>query len=801
MVFQQLRQWGRSLRMHRGYTVIHLAGLGVALGTAFLIVLFIHHEWSYDRHWEQPQRLFRLSTHLHRNGGLVGSALTPAALAPTVEQAVPGIQKAVRLFSYSWRETVLLSAGDASHYEQRFFLADQHFFDVFQAAFLHGSARLALKNRHSAVLTRSAAQRYFGDDPPLGKRIRVENFGPIDLIVTAVVEDQPATAHFHYDIVVPMAAGKEMYWPTLGEGWQNRSFYTYVKLEKQASSTDVAQSINRVLKASAGQQDLSVRLQPVTDIHLHSHFRDEIEPNGSALTVWLFSGLMLILLSVAGMNYVNLATARVLARAREVGVRKSVGALRGQLVSQFLTESIGTALLALPLALFLAGLALPVFSDLLNRHFSLQQLLAPKVLGTGLGLVVLLGGLAGVYPALRLSSFDPARVLKGSGPQSASRSHLRRLLVLFQSTVAIGFVFTALVAARQIRFFQKRPLGFSREQVLIVPFKDDAARHRLPLLRQALADQSHVRAITACSQLPSYVRCAHEIVYEGADVHRPPQMQLLSVDVDFFKTFGMTLTEGRAFHSNIPTDQSQAYILNQSAMKMLGWQTCAGQSFMLSNRRLARATFTPGVVIGVVEDFHFRSFHERITPLVLRLAGEDCRYLAVRLGPDDMATGVSEVKRIWEAVLPDRPFEYFFFDDHYNRLYQSELRLGRALTAAALISVFIALLGLLGLSAHSTARRSKEIGVRKILGASAWQLVLMLAGEVLWLHLAGAALALPLAFWACHHWLEQFVYRISIGWQLPLGTAALTGLAALMAVAYHVIRATVASPVSALSAE
>ena len=793
----------RGLRRSPGYTLIHLLGLSVALAASLLILLFIVHELSFDRHHDDAHRLYRLVQSYKRGETVQATPLCQASMGPLVETEVPGVQAAARLFTYSWRETVLLEAGERTFYENRFFLADPAIFSLFKTVFIQGRPDQALENPHALVLTRSSALRLFGELDVLGRRVAVQNLGGMDFTVSAVVEDLPANTHFHYDFLASTESGNLLYWPSFSEGWRGLSFYTYVKLLPGVQTSAVLASIESAFrqKSPDSATTFSLSLQPVRDIHLDGSKENEIEPGGSRSTLWLFAAVMALLLSVAVINYVNLATAKAALRASEVGIRKAVGALKGQLVRQFLSESLLLAFMAFVPALLMAELALPLFSRLVGRELTLLRWDNLGFIIMALLLLMLLGVAAGLYPALVLSGPRPIQALKGGSMHALGRSRFRHGLVLIQFMISVACIYASLGVARQIHFVRHSAMGYERERILILPLKDNDVQARASLLRQDLSGLPGVVSVTACSQLPCQVRYPHEVWHERVDEQHPPVMQLLSVDVDFLETFDIALADGRDFQPDATADQGQGYLLNEAAARSLGWQEAVGRPFMLSNRGLRRPQYTPGRVLGVVKDFHFQSLHAPITPLVVELRPGRARYLALRLAPGDLAVTVKTVQAGWSRVQPDRPFDYFFMDDRFDALYRAETQLGLTFKGVTVLALLIALLGLVGLAAHAAARRTKEMGIRKVLGASESHLAWLFYGEFIRLNLLGAALGLPLAYWGVARWLSGFAYRASLGWTPVLVSVLASALAVGVTLAYFVVRSARANPVKALKYE
>jgi len=787
----------RTMAKHRGYTLISIAGLALALTCAFLMLLFITFETSYDRYHENAGRVYRVTSAW--SGERAGESAAVSGDLPFDGQ-FPEVEKTARLFTYSWKEKALVAGNGKSFFEERFFLADPSIFDVLSFDFVRGDPKTALAGTSDLVISESVAARYFGREDPLGKVLAVKNLGQADMKVTGVIRDMPRNSHVRCDLIAPFAAGDALFWP----GFEKRNTScVYLLLTRGASPAGLVSKFSAFLAGRLGDnsRNVSLRLQPLTSIHLHSHFSDEIEPGGDLGTVRLFGLLAFIVLAVAVINFVNLTTARSIGRAREIGLKKVSGAGRGALIRQFLAEAVLFALLALPIALALAQALLPLFNSALDASLSMNFKGNGRLFAGAALLTVLTGLLAGLFPAFVLSGFRPVEVLKGKFSLGSRGAFVRRFLVVLQYAASIVLMIGAAVVAAQLRFIQSKDLGFDRDQVVILPVKDAGTMAGYDALKTAFLRSPGVLGVSGSWGVPSRIRGTHAILREEVPASEEVLVPVCFVDFDFLSTYGIELRSGRDFSREFGSDDKRAYLINETAARSFGWAEPVGKRIQLSNRDLMRAEFEPGEVIGVVRDFHFRSLHEKIDPLVLKVRKAEFTHVAVRLAPGQVRTGLDFLAASWKRLFPGRPFEFSFLDEDIDRLYREDRRTGRVFGYATAFSVLIAGLGLFGLASFSTAQRTREIGIRKVLGASAGSIVVLLSREFAALVLAANVLAAPVAYLLMTRWLQAFAYRTGPGaWTFVLA-AALSVLTALATVSTKAMSSALSNPVESLRYE
>lgn len=773
----------RSLARHRGYTFINVTGLAVGLACCLLITAYVRDELRYDRHHVGADRIYRV--HVRES-----QVVTPTIVAPLFRRTFPEVEAAARLYDVGSFRPVVVGYGDRLFQEQRFLYADSTVFDVFTLPLVAGNAATALARPATIVLSRSMARKYFGDEDPLGKTLQV---GAADAFeVTGVMEDFPATSHVQADFLASFTSTR---WADV-ETWGSANFLTYVRLRDAASRPAVEHQIAALLERMRSQGDLTndyaLTLVPLTDLHLHFE--------GRITYIYLFSAIAALILLVACINYMNLATARSARRAREVGMRKVLGAYRSQLAGQFFGESALLAGLALATAMLLAQALLPAFSAVSGKRLELDYLGDPFLLVTlaGLGLVVTF--VAGSYPALMLSAFEPARVLKGSFRASRAGAVLRKGLVVFQFAVSVFLIVGTIVVYEQLAYVQSRHPGFDKEQVVVLPIGDTVLRERYPAMKAALTQLAPVRSAAAVNSIPGYQRGGYALEAEGLTLPEGEIFPIrgLQADKDVVATLGLELLAGPGFpqSESYTPEQGYVYLVNEATARALGWtpEAAVGKRFNLLGGR-------PGEVVGVVRDFHHSSLREAIDPLALFIEPGSYEYLLVKVAPGDLAASLDAIRQVWTQFAAHRPFTYQFLDQEFDALYRSEERLGQLFTLFAALAILIACLGLFGLAAFSAEQRTKEIGVRKVLGASVPGIVALLSKEFTRLVAVGFVLAAPLAYLVMDRWLHTFVYRTDIGWTVFVLAGATAFAVAFLTVSYQAVKAATTDPVKALRYE
>ena len=778
----------RTLRRHKGYAFINIAGLAGGLAVCLVIGLFVQFKLSYDRFHPNADRVYRLYQINETRGAM---ARTPPGIAQALETALPEIERA---------SVVRLSRRRLFHHNgEPLFIndvvtADDHFFAVFPYPLLRGDPQTALAGPGRLVLTRSQALTLFGDADPIGQILTYENRENLE--ITGIVADPPGNAHFRFNALRSLSEkeratryGGSVNWPFFGS-------YTYLLLHEGVDPAGLAAKIVAFEEAADKPEyvkgSAQLALLPVTRLHLHSKFVDEIAPTSDVRYLYLFSAIGLMILLIACVNYMNLATARSARRAREVGIRKVVGAERGQLIRQFLSESMLTCLLALPLALLLVEVALPLVNTLTGEPLRLDYANEGEILLALTGLVLLVGFVSGCYPALFLSAFRPTGVLKGYSPGLRRGGlRLRRILVVFQFTATVAFLIGTAVVHLQLDYIQTKRLGFDQEHVVTIQ-SSALADHYEPF-KQMLLESAHVKAVTSGAPPGIGWRLMSQQITDP-ETQEQHWMDYLRVDHAYLETLGLKLVAGRSFSPDFPSDADESIILSQAAARQFG---IADDPI---GQRIENG-FDASTVIGIVEDFHNTSLYEPIRPIVIGLRPGFNTVALVRLTPGDFAQKRAVLEQAWVRFVPERPLPFAFLDEQIEQHYHAEERFAQVFDLFSALAVLIACLGLFGLAAFTAEQRTKEIGIRKVFGATVSGIVLLLSKDFARLVLVAIVLAAPLAFLAMNRWLETFAYRIDISWPifLAVGLAALA--VALLTVGYQSIRAALTDPVKALRYE
>jgi len=800
MLKNYLRVAFRNFKKHQVYSIINISGLAIGLTCCILIMLYVQDEFSYDRFQKNSARVYRVISDEITNGQTRHLASTSGPLAPALRTDFPEIENVVGLFPY--RASVQFGV-DKRFVEDRFFFADSTVFDMFPFKFKSGNPRTALRRPYSLVLTEAAAQKYFGDDSAIGQTMRVE--GQFDFTVVGVLENPPHNSHFHFDFLAPMEHVPEIigfqphwYWPL---------FYTYVQLPNRAARKAIeSQLAGFVSKHIRGESDANrtFRLQPLTEIHLNSDLENELEPTGSRVYIFIFSAIAFFILLVACINFMNLATARSESRAREVGFRKVVGAHRTQLVKQFLGESLFYAFLSTLVALVLVELLLPTFSQLVGRTIAVNYIENwPVTIGLVV-LTLLTGILSGIYPALFLSNFRPLSALqhKTSISMSGRPVRLRAVLVVLQFAVSIVLIFVTYVVNGQLSYIQNKRLGFNKEHVVVIPIRDAEIQNDYETVKHALLTNPDITGATVLSNFPWKTGFYDfPINAEGLPDDAEINFQILLVDHDFIPTFEMKVVSGRDFSKFFRTDQVSGVILNETAVKKLGWNSAVGKTFEI--KQLAAGQSVKGRVVGVVKDFHFRSLRHEVDPLVMVIAPVNYYVdnFAVRISGSHVQQTLAFLEQKWREFAPRRAFDYFFLDEDFDKLYRHDQRIGEMLGDFCLLAIFIACLGLFGLASFTAEQRRKEIGIRKVLGARLGTVVVLLTKNLVKLVLLANLLAWPVAWYAMNRWLQNFAYRIEISWWVFALAGGLALVIAMLTVGTQAIRAALANPVESLRYE
>lgn len=797
----------RNLWKNKGYSAINIIGLAVGLATCLLILLYVWDELSYDRFHEKAARIYRVDSDIRFGGTEMTLAVSSDPMGPTLKKDYPEVEQYTRIYASSGGR--LMKKGDNFINEASLAFVDSTFFDVFSFPLISGNAKTALNDPGTAVISKSAAQKYFGTTDAIGRTLETNEKEIYK--VTGVMKDMPANSHFRYDFLLSMDNVKYGFGNFL-----SHNFHTYILLTEQAKSSDFTRIFKAVLAKNVlpqakqfmqinsmedfekGGNKLQYYLTPLTDIHLKSDRFPELGVNGSAQNVYIFSAVAFFILLIACINFMNLSTARSANRAKEVGIRKVLGTAKRTLISQFLTESTLVSFLSLAIALVITFLVLPFFNDVASKTLSIKSLFQPGFLPFLIIIPLFVGLIAGSYPAFYLSSFQPITVLKGKLSSGFRKSSFRSTLVVIQFAATIFLIVATIVVYNQLNYIQNRKLGFNKDQVLVI---DNAyvLGTNAKAFKEEILKQQHVVSGSLSSFLPVSESSRNDNTYSKSsvmDISSGLNMQTWDVDYEYLKTMGMVLVAGRAFSKDFGTD-STAVVINETTAQLLGYDDPIGKMIYASSND---NTMYPLKIIGVVKNFHFESLRQTVGPLCFRLR-ESNGSAIFKVKTTSISGLLNGVEQTWKKMAPGMPFSYRFLDDAFDRMYRAEQRVGKISMAFSILAILVACMGLFGLATYAAEQRLKEIGIRKVLGASVASIVEMLSADFMKLILISALIAFPISWWAMQNWLANFAFRINIAWWVYVVAAGIAFFIAFSTISFQAIKAAIANPVNSLRAE
>ncbi len=784
----------RSLWRHKAFSFINIMGLAVGMTACFLIYMYVSFETSYDNFHSKADRIYRVVSDVITPSETDKIGITSAPVAINAKKDFPEVEDAVRVT----RDELLVHKGDIKFQEKNSLLADSTLFNVFDFPLISGDKKTALKEPMSIVLSQTAAKKYFGNTNPLGQQVQLTG-AAINATVTGVMKDIPENSQIKADMLVSMSSFKAMYGrATQDSEWTNHGFYTYILLKPHADAKALEKKFPAFMEFHHGadakklQMHDDLSLEPLRDVYLKSK-RDGYE-TGSINNIRIFSIIGVFILLIACINFINLTTARGAERAKEVGIRKVVGAARFQLARQFIGESIIICFIAFLLSIFLCSLLLPLFNQLAGKQISTGIFNHPLNIA-GLFLLSLgIGIFAGFYPSLVLSAFKPVTVLKGSFATGNKGLILRKSLVVFQFAISIVLIVGTIVVFTQLNYMRNQDLGFSKDQTIVINTNFDNNKNAF---KQSLSSIPGVISSTYSSSVPGggHTSAYSEMQNKAGDIQKT-NLDLYFVDFDYIHQYQFKLVAGRSFSKDFKTDSTQAMVINESAARSLGYnkpEDAVGRNFDQWGRK--------GKIIGVLKDFHYHSLQQNINPLVMRYERWALGLISIKVSSANLQSTIRMIESKWNSIIPNRPFDYYFLDDFFNTQYHAEEKFGNLFTNFAVLAIFISCLGLLGLASYSTIQRTKEIGVRKVLGASVSSIVNLLSLEFIKLVFIAFVIATPIAWFGMHKWLLDFAYRTNINWWV-FAIAGFSALAiAFATISFQAIRAAVANPVKSLRTE
>jgi putative ABC transport system permease protein len=808
MIIKNFRIASRFLLKHKEYTAINILGLTLSLVCVLFIGLYIYDELSFDRFHSKGDRIYRVIEHATSREGTATKSAYVAYRISTLGDQLPSIEQTASIRTFG-RVNVYTEDSETKGHED-FTVTNQGFFDLFDFKFIHGPREHALSEAYTVVLTKSMAERLFGITDVVNRLIRVDRDDQ-PYRVSAVIEDFPSNSHLQANMLFSLetfATNQEFQEGTVND-WSSSSFATYVLVKSNTDAGQLQNSITGVVLQNRKEDapKTSFTLQPMTDIHFYSadiNARYAASP-GEIYYLYIFGAVGCFILFIACINYINLSTSLSISRGKEVGVKKVAGAAQRNLIGQFITESNLISFTALIFSLMLVNILLPGFNSFLGKGIRMEFLWDYRVFLALVGFTLIIGTLAGSYPAFILSSVKPAVAIKGFSKASRSSGRIRQGLVVFQFTLTITLIFATLIAFRQLSFIQNTNLGFQKEQLVVLDINSGAVRRGFETIKTEIAKIPAVKSVSVSSRVPGEWKNMPQVMVELPASTEPKSIFFLSVDDDFFPTFEMELISGRNFSDLNPSD-SLSLIINETAARELGFKDPLSETMTITTTAYGNRLEIPfeGKIIGIVRDFHFQSLHEKIGPMVLAFRNNPIHaidYFNVRLLPGDWQAGLKDMEKILQSIDPSHLLEYNFLDEKLAEFYRQDTKRGQLFAISAGVSIGLACLGLFSLASFMTEQRTKEVGIRKALGATSGQIVMMLTGSYVKLVLLGFILATPLAVWALGKWLQSFAYQVDIGWETVTLACAFTLLIVLSTVGYKSLKAAAENPVKSLRSE
>ncbi|OFX24366.1 MAG: hypothetical protein A2041_09875 [Bacteroidetes bacterium GWA2_31_9b] len=788
------------------YLLINIFGLSIGLAASIYIILFVKFELSYDKFHTQASQIYRVGVKGMMMNNEINQAITAAPMAEAMHNDYPEVFNTCRIKeSGDW----LIRYEDKKINERDFLFADSTFFDVFSFKLLKGDPKTVLNEPRSIVITESSAKRYFGNDEPIGKLLKVEN-DSILYKITGLMEDVPENSHFHFELLGSLNTLRG----SNNTFWISHNYYTYIVLKEGTDTKAFEEKLQSLVPKYVGpqiEQYLGINMeqfassgnyfgyfiQPISDIHLHSNLQYEIEANGNIIYVYIFISIAIFILLIACVNFTNIATARASSRSKEVGIRKVVGAMKKHLVAQFLTEAFIICTLALFFALLILEFFMPNLNSLVQLPLKIDFFGNLYTIPLFTISIILVSIMAGGYPAFFLSSFKPIAVLKGKLKLGVKGGILRAILVIFQFVVSVFILLSTYTVFDQLKYVLNKDLGFDKENIVMIR-RSDALKNKMESFKSELKNIAGVINVTNANTYPGENFSNNAFFLEGQPTSNTYLLNQAWISFDFEKTFDFKLKEGRFFSREFPTD-SQGIVINEAAVKSLGFDNPLGKRIL---HPTSETEIRPLTVIGVVKDFHFKSLHTTIEPAVFTLMpGNWEGVVCVKIKPENMNQTIQNIEKTWEGFTSDYPFEYFFFDDHINSLYKSEKRTSRVFVMFSILSILIAFLGLLGLISFMTEQRKKEVGIRKTFGSSSMNIVFIFCKEILKLIVIASIISWPISYFVMNKWLQDFSYRVNLDYLMFILIPIFTIVLSLLTVFYQAIKAAMQNPADTLRYE
>jgi len=787
----------RNIKRQKGYSFINITGLAVGMACCILIMLWVQDELSFDRFHENVSSLYRVARETEQNNKVVYRATVPSLLGPALKNEIPEITRSTRL---AFQEGRIIKYGDKRFTNDMVAYADPDFLEMFTFPLIKGNPQTALTEKFSVIITEKMSQKYYGADSPLGTNISIDR---IDFAVTGIMKNLPLNSHIQFDFLLPFDARSDRI-KKIVDSWRVSVYNTYVQLQDRPDFPAVNSKITDFLRNQDPyhQRKLGhLSLQPITRIHLFHDIEDYSKGHGDIKYVYLFSALALLILIIACINFMNLTSARSVDRAKEVGIRKVVGAQRNGLIKQFIGESVIFVFISFILGITFVGLSLPVFNTWLQKQLTLSVFDGGYVLPVLVSILIITGVIAGIYPALILSSYMPVKVLKGHFKKGKAGIQFRRILVIVQFVVSISLIISVLIIYNQLEYLRNKDLGFDKKD-LIYSRMTGNIRKNYESIRNELLSEPSILSVSAGTSPTTMFNGISSVKWEGQETGIGVEIDGLPVYYGFFETLGMKIVQGRSFSREFPSDIQGGFIINEEVARLISTDSPVGKIFSFTSYdNQLKMVNHEGTIIGVIKDFHNMSLHDNARPVVMYLSDTELHELCVRINPEYPSEAIAFIKEVWNKYESRSPFEYHFLEDTVGGFYNNEQKLGTILNFFTILAIFISCLGLFGLAAFTAEQRTKEIGIRKVLGSSVSGIISLLSREYIILIIFSNIIAWPLAYIAMNTWLQNFAYRITIGLRLFILSGLLALIIAVLTIGYQAIKAAGANPVDSLKYE
>lgn len=787
----------RNIFRNKIYSFINIFGLAVGMACFVLVILYIRYEFSYESFHKNADNIYRVNVVHNHPKGVYRLSHSMVPLGKTLITELPEVKGFTRIEDFG---RSLVTYKNKKFYETNMILADQGIFDLFTIPVLNGDMNSALSKKYSIVLSKSAALKYFGDENPVGQTLLIDN--EMSLTVSAIIKDFPENTHLSADFIISYNTLSEEFGEDFMNNWVTTRLMTYILLPDNPNLRYLERKITDVMNAhSSTEVTRSLELEQFSRIHLYS----DVSMYGNINNIYLFLAIGILILLIASINFMNLSTARSSRRANEVGLRKVVGANYLQLIRQFLGESIIISFVAMVMALLIVNIILPIFKNLTEQALEFPALTDWNFYGLLLLITLIVGIISGSYPAFYLSGFKPVNILKGKQISGRKNRNLRRILVVIQFSIAIVLIISTLSIRDQLAYMLNTGLGFQKKQIVVLPLIGGEFENDIESFKHALMTNSNIKAVSGSRLLPSKIGMYNNVTWEGAGENETIALIQNKVDYDFMDLYEIEIIKGRNFSADYATDLldyrreglAGAILLNEEAVKRFGWKDPIGKK-VIQTFGTQRYYFN---VVGVFKNFHFSSLHNKIEPLNLFLRPAYPRKISIKIEPNDVQNTIAHIRNTWNNFNPMYPFEYYFLDETYSRYYQSEEKLQTLFSYFSLLGIFISCLGLFGLASFAAERRTKEIGVRKVLGASISNIIMILTKEFTKWILIANLIAWPLAWIYVNSWLDDFAYRIEINWWVFLFAGGIAFFIAVITVSSQAIRAAISNPATSLRYE